>query len=54
MYSFTGQKSAKRAKGVSRPVLRNTISHDDYKVSFILLSQCGVVANAVAMHILYE
>ena len=30
MYSYAGQESGKRAKGVKKSVLRKTISHDDY------------------------
>ena len=31
MYSYTGQTDDRRAKGVNRSVLRNTITHDDYR-----------------------
>ena len=31
MYSYVGDDSGKRAKGVSRSVLRQTITHDDYR-----------------------
>ena len=30
MYSYTGGDCPKRAKGVNRSVLKNTITHDDY------------------------
>ena len=31
MYSYIGAECGKRAKGVNRSVLRNTITHDDYR-----------------------
>ena len=31
MYSYTGEESGKRAKGVKKAVLKKTITHDDYK-----------------------
>ena len=31
MYSYTGEKLGKRAKGVKKEVLKKTISHDDYR-----------------------
>ena len=31
MYSYTGEDSGKRAKGVKKSVLQNSITHDDYK-----------------------
>ena len=31
MYSYIGDDCGKRAKGVSRSVLKNTITHDDYR-----------------------
>ena len=31
MYSYTGEESGKRAKGVKKSVLKKTITHDDYK-----------------------
>ena len=31
VYSYTGEKSGKRAKGVKKEVLKKTISHDDYR-----------------------
>ena len=31
MYSFTGEESGKRAKGVKKSVLKKTIEHDDYR-----------------------
>ena len=30
LYSYTGEESGKRAKGVNRAVLKKKISHDDY------------------------
>ena len=35
MYSYTGEDSGKRAKGVKKSVLRKTISHDDYKTCLL-------------------
>ena len=35
MYSFVGEESGKRAKGVKKSVLRRTISHDDYKTCLL-------------------
>ena len=31
MYSYTGEESGKKAKGVKKSVLCKTITHDDYK-----------------------
>ena len=31
MYSFVGEESGKRAKGVKKSVLKQTITHDDYR-----------------------
>ena len=31
MYSYTGEESGKRAKGVKKSVLKKTITHDDYR-----------------------
>ena len=31
MYSYVGEESGKRAKGVKKSVLKQTITHDDYK-----------------------
>ena len=39
MYSYTGEVSGKRAKGVSHTVLAKTITHEDYKVRCILMSR---------------
>ena len=35
MYSYAGEDSGKRAKGVKKSVLKNTISHDDYKTCLL-------------------
>ena len=35
MYSYVGEDSGKRAKGVKKSVLRKTISHDDYKTCLL-------------------
>ena len=35
MYSYVGEDSGKRAKGVKKSVLKNTISHDDYKTCLL-------------------
>ena len=31
MYSYVGEESGKRAKGVKKSVLKKTITHEDYK-----------------------
>ena len=35
MYSYTGEESGKRAKGVKKSVLKKTISHDDYRTCLL-------------------
>ena len=35
MYSYAGEESGKRAKGVKKSVLRKTISHDDYRTCLL-------------------
>ena len=35
MYSYTGEDSGKRAKGVKKSVLRKTIQHDDYRTCLL-------------------
>ena len=35
MYSYVGEESGKRAKGVKKSVLKKTITHDDYKFLFV-------------------
>ena len=35
MYSYIGEESGKRAKGVKQSVLRKTISHDNYKACLL-------------------
>ena len=35
MYSYTGEESGKRAKGVKKSVLKKTISHEDYKTCLL-------------------
>ena len=35
MYSYAGEESGKRAKGVKKRVLRKTISHDDYRTCLL-------------------
>ena len=35
MYSYAGQDSGKRAKGVKKSVLRKTITHDDYRTCLL-------------------
>ena len=35
MYSYTGEESGKRAKGVKKSVLKKTITHNDYRTCFV-------------------
>ena len=35
MYSYAGEESGKRAKGVKKSVLKKTISHEDYKTCLL-------------------
>ena len=35
MYSYVGEESGKRAKGVKKSVLKKTISHDDYRTCLL-------------------
>ena len=35
MYSYAGEESGKRAKGVKKSVLKKTISHDDYRTCLL-------------------
>ena len=35
MYSYTGEESGKRAKGVKKSVLKKTITHDDYRTCLL-------------------
>ena len=35
MYSYTGQESGKRAKGVKKSVLKKTITHNDYRTCLL-------------------
>ena len=35
MYSYVGEESGKRAKGVKKSVLRKTITHDDYRTCLL-------------------
>ena len=35
VYSYTGEASGKRAKGVNKSVLKKTINHDDYRICLL-------------------
>ena len=45
LYSYAGESSGKRAKGVNRSVLKKTITHEDYKVHIkVFFFQCSVLS----------
>ena len=41
MYSYVGEESGKRAKGVKKTVLRNTVCHEDYKACLLNQAECS-------------